>query len=114
MLFNILLIASLLYITNSTLHYVISEKQHYVAANNCAHLQHYLDNQKKYFTSHVQLYFLSGEHYLNTDLTLKDVSNFTITGVNFTITCTSPSSVTVVIVTDLKLQNIILANCGKG
>ena len=45
---------------------------------------------------------------------IRDIKNFTITGVNFTIICTLPASIIAVNVTDLKLQNILLNNCGKN
>jgi len=91
------------------------EDYHSAIANSSTHtLQHYIDNSEKYFISHVQLHFLPGQHHLNIDLDLKGISNFTITGLNFTIICTSPASITAVNVTDLKLQNIILVNCGKN
>ena len=115
MLKNILLVASLFCITNSTIYHVMPEDYHSAIANSSTHtLQHYIDNSEKYFISHVQLHFLPGEHHLNIDLDLKGISNFTITGINFTITCTSPASITAVNVTDLKLQNINLVNCRKN
>ena len=114
MLIKILLVASLPCIINSTVQYVISENPQYAHENNnTATLQHYLDNSERYFDSHHQLYFLQGEHHLNADLVLRDIKNFTITGVNFTIICTLPASIIAVNVTDLKLQNILLNNCGK-
>ena len=112
MLIKILLLASLPCMINSTVQYVISEHVH---ENNCtATLQHYLDNSERYFVSHHQLYFLQGEHHLSADLVLKDIKNFTITGMNFTIICTLPASIIAVNVTNLKLQNIHLNNCGKN
>ena len=115
MLIKILLAASLLNISHSTLHYVISEKHQYNHGNNyTATLQHYLDNSERYFISHHQLYFLQGEHHLNTDLVLKNINNFTITGMNFTIICTSSASIAAVNVTNLKLKNIYLNGCGKN
>ena len=106
MFINVLLAASLLYISNSAIHYVIPKNYQVASTNNYNYantLQHFLNNSKKFFVSHVQLYFMPGEHYLNIDMVLKDISNFTITGINYTVTCTSPASITAVNISDLKL-----------
>ena len=78
-------------------------------------LSHYLNHTDKYFTSNSQLCFLPGKHILSADLILKNISNFTLTGINFTIIhCISHVSVMVVNVTNFKFENIKLVNCGKS
>ena len=101
---------------NSTTYSVISadHSSHHMDTNTFS-LQHYLNNTSKYFVSHNQFHFMQGQYYINNDLVIKDVDNFTITGIGqCTIICTSPASIVVMNVNDTKFQNINLINCIKN
>ena len=71
-----MLVASLLH-TTSTVYYVMPDNHYHPINDN---LQHYLNNTNKYFTSNTQLHFLPGQYYLNNDLIIQGVSNFSLTG----------------------------------
>ena len=68
----------------------------------------------KYFVSHNQFYFIQGQHYVDRDLIIEDIDNFTVTGPTSgqcSIICTSPASIVVLNATTIKLLNISLVNC---
>ena len=114
---NVLLFVALLvaHKVNSATYFVIPDdySSHYTKSNIFS-LQHYLNNTSKYFVSDNQLHFMQGQYYINNDLIIKDVDNFTITGPTIgqcNIICTSPASIVVMNVNNSKFQNINLINC---
>ena len=101
----------------STTYFVIPDdySSHHTDANTFS-LQHYLNNTSKYFVSQNQFHFMESQYYLNSDLIIKDIDNFTITGPTIgqgNIICTSPASIVVMNVNNIKFQNINLINCIK-
>ena len=71
-------------------------------------------NTTKYFISHNQLHFLSGEHFLQSDFTLQNVKNFTISGNNSVITCKNLSiGINFTNATNITLKDIKIVQCGK-
>ena len=112
--FLLLLVALLVHkVTSAT--YVIPDdySSHHTDANTFS-LQHYLNNTNKYFISHNQFHFMQGQHYVDRDLIIEDVDNFTITGPRIgqcNIICTSPASIVVLNATTIKFLNISLVNC---
>ena len=112
----IFLLPSLLHITNATdIIYVTTDNDHYDSPNSSLHnLQYYVNNASKYFTSHTYLYFLPGQHHLNTDFIINSTINFTVAGNRSTIICIAPANLRVINVTDFTLLNIDLFNCGKA
>ena len=111
------LVALLVHKVTSATYFVIPDdySSHHTDANTFS-LQHYLNNTSKYFVSHNQFHFMQGWYYINNDLIIKDIDNFTITGPTIgqcNIICTSPASVVVMNVNNSKFQNINLINCIK-
>ena len=114
----LLLVALLVHKVTSATYFVIPDdySSHHTDANTFS-LQHYLNNTSKYFVSHNQFHFMQGWYYINNDLIIKDIYNFTITGPTIgqcNIICTSPASVVVMNVNKSKFQNINLLNCIKN
>ena len=110
----LLLVASLLHTTTSTIYYVIPDDHYHPINDNTYTLQHYLNNTNKYFTSNTQLHFLPGQYYLNNDLIIQGVSNFSLIGnrtnevINTVINCTSPAGIAVV-----GSSNIVIAKSAE-
>ena len=114
----LLILFSLLHTTFSAVYYVIPDDD-YTTNNDTYTLQHYLNNINKYFTSHTQLHFLPGQHYLNTDLIIQHVSNLSLIGnrtnevINSVIKCTSPAGIVVVGSSNIVIANIEMEECGN-
>ena len=107
----ILLVALLVHKVISTTYFVIpdDDSSHYTDANTFS-LQHYLDNTSKYFVSYNQFCFMQGQYYINSEVIIKDIDNFTITGPRIgqcTIICTSPASIVVRNANNIKLKTLI-------
>ena len=76
-------------------------------------LEHYC-NISKYFTSHSQLKFMPGQYFLNDDLVIQNLTNFSLIGENCIIRCTSHASVIIFKVTNFTLENINFEDCNKN
>ena len=112
----IIIVALLLHKVTSTTYFVIPDdhSSHHMDTNTFS-LQHYLNNTSKYFISYNQFHFMQGQYYINSDLVIKDVDNFTITGIGqFTIICTLPASIVIINVNNIKIFDIKLINCTKN
>ena len=113
------MVASLLHITTSTVYYVMPDNHYHPISDNTHTLQHYLNNTNKYFTSNTQLHFLPGQYYLNNDLIIQGVSNFSLIGnrtnevINTVINCTLLAGVVVVDSSNIVIANIIMSECGN-
>ena len=119
-MFNLLLLLLTIFLhkVTSCIYHVIPDdhhsSHHYDRGTNSFTLQHYLNNTSKYFVSHNQLHFMPGQYHINNDLILKDISNFSMIGIDqCVIICTSPASIVIVNVSNVTLQNIKLINCMK-
>ena len=79
---SVLLVILLLHKVNSAIYKVMPDNHasHHMDTNTFS-LQHYLNNASNYFVSHNQFHFMQGQYYINNDLVIKDVDNFTITGI---------------------------------
>ena len=83
-------------------------------------LQHYVKYPEEYFTANTQLHLLPGKHYLNNNVIIQDVENFTITGskidgtVVSTIHCTSLAGIAVVNCSHTILSNFKMINCANN
>jgi len=98
---------------NSNVYYVTPDDEHSVG-KNIHSLKYYLMNTTKYFVSHSQLHFLSGQHYLQSDFRLQNVENITINGNKSIISCRNMSvGIIFINVSNITLQNIKLLHCGK-
>ena len=118
--FNLLLLLLTIFLhkATSTTYYVIPDddysSHHYDSGANSFSLQHYLNNTSKYFVSHNQFHFTQGQYHISNDLVFKDISNFSVIGIDqCVIICTSPASIVMVNVSNVTLQNIKLINCMK-
>ena len=119
--FNLLLLLLTIFLhkATSTTYYVIPDdddysSHHYDSGAYSFSLQHYLNNTNKYFVSHNQFHFMQGQYHISNDLIFKDISNFSVIGIDqCVITCTSPASIVMVNVSNVTLQNIKLINCMK-
>ena len=115
----LMLVTSLLHTSTSTVYYVMSDDHYHPINDNTYTLQHYLNNTNKYFTSNTQLHFLPGQYYLNNDLIIQGVSNFSLIGnrinevINTVINCTSPAGVVVVGSSNILIANIVMNECGN-
>ena len=113
------LVASLLHTTTSTIYYVMPDNHYHPINDNTYTLQHYLNNNNKYFTSNTQLHFLPGQYYLNNDLIIQGVSNFSLIGnrtnevISTVINCTSPAGIAVVGSSNIIIANIAMNECGN-
>ena len=114
-----MLVTSLLHSTTSTVYYVMPDDHYHPINDNTHTLQHYLNNTNKYFTSNTQLHFLPGQYYLNNDLIIQGVSNFSLIGnrinevINTVINCTSPAGIAVVGSSNIVIANIVMNECGN-
>ena len=115
----LMLVTSLLHSTTSTVYYVTPDDHYHPINDNTYTLQHYLNNTNKYFTSNTQLHFLLGQYYLNNDLIIQGVSNFSLIGnrtnevINTVINCTSPAGIAVVGSSNIVVANIVMNECGN-
>ena len=77
--------------------------------HECHTLQYYLLNTSKYFTSNTQLHFLQGNFYINDDIVIDSLHNFSLvgSGVNNTlIECSTPSLIAIINCTNTVIKNI--------
>ena len=113
----VVLFLTMIHISTSTVYYIIpndtdSNDYSYDKDTNYNSLNHYLNSASKYFVSHNQFHFLSGQYYISDDLIFKDIKNFPLIGIDHcVITCTLPASVLIINVTNFVFQNIKLMNC---
>jgi len=85
----------------------------HVSPNNS--LQIYINNAKKYFTSHTQLLLLPGNHYIHSDLTILNVTNFTITGSNSSIVCSRRSvGINITNSEKIRITDLSFIKCSKN
>ena len=101
--------------TSGRMYHVIPD-DHYPTSDNTYTLQHYLNNTSKYFTSNAQLHFLPGQYFLNTDLIISNISNFSLVGnisneeIHTIINCTSPAGVLMISSEDVFISNVVMWN----
>ena len=105
--------------TSAKVYQVIPDDHYYPTSDKTYTLQHYLNNTSKYFTSNVQLHFLPGQYFLNTDLIISNISNFSLVGnisdgeVHTVINCTSPAGVLVIDSDNIFFGNIVMWECSN-
>ena len=119
---TIILIYSLLHLTTATgVYYVTPYDQSDINSDcpidhECHTLQYYLLNSSKYFTSNTQLHFLQGIFYINADIVIDSLHNFSLvgSGVNDTlIECSTPSLIAIINCTNTVIKNITTGSqCG--
>ena len=114
--YSVIIFISLLHLTTATgVHYVTPDDDQSDINNDClidheCHtLQYYLLNTSKYFTSNTQLHFLQGKFYINDDIVIDSLHNFSLvgSGVNSTlIECSTPSLIAIINCTNTVIKNI--------
>ena len=117
-------IYSLLYLTTATsVYYVTPYDQSDINSDcpidhECHTLQYYLLNSSKYFASNTQLHFLQGIFYINADIVIDSLHNFSLLGssVNNTlIECSTPSLIAIINCTNTVIKNITTGSqCGAS
>ena len=115
--YNTLLILLLCFINkvSPSIYHVVPDG-HPSISNGTFTVKQYLSNATNYFTSNAQLHFLQEHHHLQSDLIIKDVTNFTISGAtNSFIVCNStvPVGIAILNATRFMFQNISVINCGR-
>ena len=115
--YNTLVIVLLSFMSKVSLSiYNVVSDGHPSISNGAFTIKDYLSNAKSYFISNTQLHFLQGHHHLQSDLIIKDVINFTISGAsNSSIVCNStvPVGIAILNATRFTFQNLSVINCGK-
>ena len=115
---SLLFLTSLPYLVAPTTYYVIPDNysiNNYTRSNTFT-LQHYLNNTSKYFVSHNQLHFLSGQYYINKNLVFEEIYNFTLTGHGINrsfIICSSPANIILINADRFIMQSIVLIDCKR-
>ena len=121
--FVIIFISLLHLITATGVYYVTPDDDQFDINNDCpidheCHtLQYYLLNTSKYFTSNTQLHFLQGNIYINDDIVIDSLHNFSIvgSGVNDTlIECSTPSLIAIINCTNTVIKNITTGSRCSG
>ena len=109
MYFFVLMFSIVPYHTATATTYTVTPDSHVNTS-----LQFYVSNVNEYFISHNQLKFLPGMHYLQSDLVIHNIANFTMTGNNSTIVCNgSQIGLSIIKVKGFTLQRISLHQCSK-
>jgi len=102
---------SLLQVSTATTYTVSPAGYNYLTNTS---LQYYVNNANEYFISHNKLIFSPGVHYLQSDVVIYDIANFTIIGNNSIIICSgSQVGLSIINVKGFMLQKISLSQCGK-
>ena len=118
----LVLISLLHVITATSVYYVTPDDQSHInndcpIDHECHTLQHYLLNNSKYFTSNTQLHFLQGNFYINANIVIDSLHNFSLvgSGVNNTvIECSTPSLIVITGCVDAVIKNIATGSrCGS-
>ena len=122
--YSIVVFISLLHvITATSVYYVIPDDHSHInndcpIDHECHTLQYYLHNNSKYFTSNAQLHFLQGSFYINADIVIDSLYNFSLvgSGVNNTvIECSTPSLIAIINCTNTVIKNITTGSqCGAS
>ena len=122
--YSIVVFISLLHvITATSVYYVIPDDQPHInndcpIDHECHTLQYYLLNNSKYFTSNTQLHFLQGSFYINVDIVIDNLHNFSLVGSgvdNTVIECSTPSLIAIINCTNTVIKNITTGrHCGSS
>ena len=115
---------SLLHVVTATsVYYVTPDDQSHInndcpIDHECHTLQYYLLNNSKYFTSNTQLHFLQGSFYINADVVIDSLHNFSLVGSgvdNTIIECSTPSLIAIINCTNTVIKNITTGSqCGAS
>ena len=105
--------------TTSVVFYVISENSNPVEScpgSSCATLNNYANNVSQYSTNNAKFIFLSGTHFLNAGIPIKNVQNVTFTGISgvpTTLHCRGSGGFTFQNVSNVTLAHLLVVSCGQ-
>ena len=112
-----MLFISLLLVAASAQHIVRATNSYKVRTNgsDTESLEYYLNNTNEYFLPNHQLHFQPGIYYLNVDIVIENITNFSLIGEDpCKIRCTSYVSIMILNVSNFTLENINFENCNKN
>ena len=122
--YSVAVFISLLHvITATSVYYVTPDDQSHInndcpIDHECHTLQYYLLNNSKYFTSNTQLHFLQGSFYINADIVIDSLHNFSLVGSgvdNTIIECSTPSLIAIINCVNTVIKNITTGSqCGSS
>ena len=122
--YSVAVFISLLHvITATSVYFVTPDDQSHInndcpIDHECHTLQYYLLNNSKYFTSNAQLHFLQGSFYINADIVIDSLHNFSLVGSgvdNTIIECSTPSLIALINCTNTSIKNITTGSqCGSS
>ena len=101
----------------SVQHMITTVNSYMVTANgsDTESLEYYFNNTHKYFLPNDQLHFQPGIYYLNVDIVIENITNFSLIGEDICIIrCTSNVSIMILNVSNFTLENINFENCNKN
>ena len=89
---------------------------HYV---RCATLSEYAQETKSYFTSNTTMVFLPGDHTLDMNITVANISRLTMCGESSsgyvtTNVCNESVGLSFLSVVDFKIHSLTFTSCGRG
>lgn len=116
----VLLICSLAAGFAQNIHYVKSSTMTQCPGEPCRTLAEYAQQQEHYFTDNTKMFFLRGDHALQTDIAIMNITGFMFLGDSTTlpeitsrIVCTKPASVIFDKATNLQIKFVSFLSCGK-
>ena len=81
---------------------------------SCSKLAFYMQNVGLHFTSNTEMNFMTGEHHLNSLLSVSNVTKLSLTGeLNVTIRCHN-TYILIANSASVEIKNIRFINCGRG
>ena len=102
------------------IYYVKSSTMTQCPGEPCRTLAEYAQQQEQYFTDNTTMVFLQGDHALQADISIMNVTNFMFLGNSTTlpqitsrIVCTKPASVIFDKISNLQMKFVSFLSCGK-
>ena len=85
---------------------------------NCSTLSEYAQEAKLYFTSNTTMVFLSGDHTLDTNITVGNVSSLTMhgessSGNRATVVCSESVGLSFTSMVDFKINSLVFTSCSR-
>ena len=85
----------------------------------CATLSEYVQQTKSYFTSNTTMVFLPGDHTLDVNITVANISRLTMCGESSsgyvaTVVCNGPFGLSFIGMFDLKILSLSFTSCGRS
>lgn len=120
-LIPLLLLCSLAACCAQNTYYVKPSAELHCPAEPCHTLMEYVEGAERYFTNNTTMIFLFGDHTLQADIHIAEVTDFTMLGDSSTlpdirsrIVCTKPATVVFDNVSHIQVTFISFISCGKN